>query len=359
MGFSTLRKYGTTHQYLISLALITVAVVTCYFSVELIGYRVVALVLLLVVSVLAMLFDILPVLITAVLSALTWNFFFIPPTFNFYIGNTEDALMFALYFVIALINAVLTFKIRQFERKAREKEEREKTIRLYSTLLSSLSHELKTPIATIIGSIDTIRENSSKISSDSRNELYQEIATAGLRLNRQVENLLSMSRLDAGVLQLKLDWCDVNELIHTVIKNNTEHAARHTIRFDVNDELPLFKIDRGLIEQVLHNILLNALQYTPPGTLIMIQAAQSNGSCQFTISDTGKGFPEEELQSVFEKFHRLPHSGAGGTGLGLSIARGFTEAHGGTVHLKNAPNGGAEFTITIPAEVSSIEAKNE
>jgi K+-sensing histidine kinase KdpD len=190
------------------------------------------------VSISAMLFDIFPVLMSSVLSALSWNFFFIPPILTFHIGTPEDALMFLMYFVIALINAVLTYKIREIEKKARDREEREQTIHLYDTLLNSLSHELRTPIATIIGSIDTIRENPGKLTDSNRDELHQEMEIAAFRLNRQVENLLSMSRLEAGTLQLRRDWCDVNELIYTVIKNNQADIQGRKIEFIENDQLP-------------------------------------------------------------------------------------------------------------------------
>src|SRR5690606_19001108 len=179
-----------------------------------------------------MLFDILPVLVTAVSSALIWNFFFIPPTFNLFISTPEDVLMFLMYFVIALINAVLTFKIRSVEKKARDKEKREKTIQLYNTMLNSLSHELRTPISAIIGAVDTIKENNVKLSNSNKNELIDEIEIAGLRLNRQVENLLNMSRLEAGVLDLNPDWCDLHELIHNVIKNNEPDSKLHIINFN-------------------------------------------------------------------------------------------------------------------------------
>lgn len=355
-----LKKYGSANQYLISLALVTLAAAISYFIVDFIGYRVVALLLLFVVSILAMLYDILPVLITAVLSALTWNYFFIPPTFNFHIGNTEDALMFAMYFVIALINAVLTFKIRQYEKKVRDKEEREKTIKFYDTLLSSLSHELRTPISTIIGAIDTIEENNGKISDYNRTELYREIAKAGFRLNRQVENLLNISRLEAGILKPKLDWCDVNELVYTVLRNNQDDALHHIIKFQANDKLPLFRLDRGLIEQVLQNIIQNALQHTPEGTAINIVVKQVPHACRIVISDNGLGFPDNALRAAFDKFYRLPNSTTGGTGLGLSIAKGFIEAHKGNIQLENNPTGGAKFTLEIPAGISSInDLKNE
>src|SRR5690606_38962600 len=245
--------------------------IACYFSVEYIGYQVVALILLLQVSILAMLFDIFPVLITAVLSALIWNFFFIPPLYNFTIGTPEDALMFLMYFVIAMINTVLTFKIRQFEKKAREKEERENTIKLYDTLLNSLSHEMRTPLATIIGSVDSIKENEHKLSDENRRELFSEIEIASFRLNRQVENLLNMSRLEAGVLQPKPDWCDFNALVFSIIKVYREEKISQTIVSEPNESLPLFNLDSGLLEQMFHNLIHNAVQYTPKNPLISIE----------------------------------------------------------------------------------------
>jgi two-component system sensor histidine kinase KdpD len=301
-----------------------------------------------------MLFDIFPVLIAAILSALIWNFFFIPPTLTLHIGTPENVLMFLMYFVVATINAVLTFKIRQVEKRNRKEEEKVKSIKLYNTLLNSLSHELRTPISTIIGAIDTIKDTGSKLTEDNRKELYSEIEIAGFRLNRQVENLLNMSRLESGNLKPNLDWCDVNELVYTIIKNKVEEAGRHTIIFNHDEGLPLFKTDRGLLEQILHSIIQNALQHTPEDSTITITVQDKDGLCLITISDNGPGLPEEELELVFQKFYRVSDSGTGGTGLGLSIAKGFTEALNGTLKLENLKSGGAKFSIRIPASTSAI-----
>lgn len=352
-------KYSIVNQYLISIMLIALTSIVSYFFVDFIGHRVVALILLLVVSISAMLFDIFAVLLTALLSALIWNFFFIPPTITFHIGTPEDALMFLMYFVVALINAVLTFKIREFEQKARSEEEKEKSIKLYNTLLNSLSHELRTPISTIIGAIDTIKHNETKLSDKNQKELFSEIEIASFRLNRQVENLLSMSRLNAGILKPNLDWCDMNELIFAVIQENEDEAANHIIDFEPNEDTPLFKTDQGLVEQILQNILHNALQYTAEKTLIKIEVHSTDHSCKISISDTGTGFPEDEIGLVFDKFYRLSRSATGGTGLGLSIAKGFTEALGGKIYLENLITGGAKFSIEIPAETASINQFNE
>jgi two-component system, OmpR family, sensor histidine kinase KdpD len=355
---SRFRKVHLGVQLAISIALITVIAIPSWFVSDLIGYRVVALLLLLAVSVLAMLFEIVPVLITAVVSAAAWIFFFIPPIFTFHISEPEDLLMALMYIAVALINVVLTTKIRQFEKETRDKQERENTIRLYNTLLNSLSHELRTPIATVIGAADTLGESDSMLSTEQKQELIAEIGIAGGRLNRQVENLLNMSRLESGTLKIKRDWCDVNELIYGVIEENRHIAGNHAIKFAQDEKLPLFRLDRGLLEQVVHNILHNAIQHTPASSSITITANQSQNNCVIIISDNGKGFPVNELESVFEKFYRLPHSSTGGTGLGLSIARGYVEAHGGKLSLRNIPEGGAEFRILIPAEASSIKVQS-
>ncbi len=354
------RSYSKISQYVISILLIAVTTIICFFSVDFVGYQAVALILLLAVSVNAILFDIFPVLLSALLSALIWNFLFIPPIFTFHIGNVEDTLMFLMYFVIALINAVLTFKIREFQQKIKEKENKEKSIKLYNTLLNSLSHELRTPISTIIGAIDTIKENPTRLSESNKNELFEEIEIASFRLNRHVENLLSMSRLEAGFIQPKKDWCDMNEIVFTSLKDFKNQSEDYKIEFTPNDNLPLFKLDSGLMEQILHNLIHNALQHTPKNSTIKIDIYQNENHCFITVSDNGKGFPEKEIDFVFNKFYRVNNSVSGGTGLGLSIVKGFVEAMNGSVNLKNLTEGGAKFTVKVPAETSYLNnIKNE
>lgn len=347
--FKKIRNYKQ-QQYILSISLVLLSSIFLYFFVDYIGYRVVALILLLIVSILAMLFDILPVLVTAFLSAIIWNFFFIPPTFTFHINNTEDTLMFLMYFVVASINAVLTYKIRQFEKKHRDKEEKEKTIKLYNTLLNSLSHELRTPISMIIGAIDTINDNKFKLTESNINELHSEIKISGYRLNKQVENLLNMSRLESDIIKPNIDWFDLNELITQIIEESKEDSQNHKIEFVPNENFPLIKSDRIFIEQIINNLIYNALNHTPNNTLIKIEVVFINNICKIIISDNGKGFPEKEIQNVFNKFYRLSDTKIGGIGLGLSICKGFTEALNGQIKLENIKQGGARFTINLPIE---------
>lgn len=353
MNFLTTRNLSLLHQYLLCIAMVLLTSLTCYLSAPFIGYKTVALLFLVMVAIAAMLFDILPVLSTAVLSAFIWNFFFIPPLFTFHIESTEDLLMFLLYFFIAMVNAVLTLKIRREEVKARDKEEKEHTIRLYNTLLNSLSHELRTPVSTIVGAVDTLKESREKLSVHNREELLNQIELAGIRLNRQIDNLLNMSRLETGMLKLHADWCDTNELINEVIQKRAVPATQ-TILFTPDEKMPLLKFDRGLIEQVLHNLLDNAINYTPDEAIIELAATYQNGKCVITVSDNGNGVPETEIAYLFDKFYRLPYSKTGGTGLGLSIVKGFTEAHNGTVKAENIAKGGVRFTVAFPAEASYL-----
>lgn len=368
------RQYkNKTAQYILSVSAVVIVSGFGFLITDLVGYHVTALLLLVTVSIAAVFFDILPVLLAAILSALIWDFFFIPPRYTFSVRSTEDALMLLMYFVIVLLNTVLTNRVRKIQEETMKKEEKEKTIKLYTTLLNSLSHELRTPISTIIGASDNLLSGSDRLSEKNKTELINEISTASLRLNQQVENLLNMSRLESGIIRLKKDWCEINELVYAVVKKLDGTTNHHLLKISVADDLPLFKLDFGLMEQVLYNILFNAIQYTPEGTTVLIDAhstdyiTEDKAGIEMTasklilsISDNGAGFPADEIEKVFDKFYRLQNSKAGGTGLGLSIAKGFVEAHNGTIKVQNWKGGGAEFVIEIPTATSYINAlKNE
>ena len=359
MSFLPTYRLGKTKQYTYSILAVLLVALLCFLLSAYIDYRVVAFILLVTVSLIAVSFDIRPVLVAAILSALIWDVFFIPPTFTLVVSNTEDAVLLAMYFIIAMINAVLTTRLRKMEELARQREERTKELRLYNTLLNSLSHELRTPIATIIGATDNLLENDARLSVSNRVVLLTEVSAAALRLNQQVENLLNMSRLESGYLQPSKDWCDIEELVHSIKRKFDDAKPGHSIQVTVQPELPLFLTDKTLLEQVLYNLVNNAVVHTPPGTSIHIQAGSQNGTLELTVEDTGTGFPEAEIGLVFEKFYRLKNTTATGTGLGLSIVKGFTEALGGTVSLENKEAGGARITVRIPAITSPSTMAHE
>lgn len=360
----------------IALAMLAVAAVAgiCFPFAEHIGYRSVALLLLLVVSVLAMRQGLPAVLTAATMSALTWDYFFIPPRYTFHIESAEDVLFMAMYFIVAVLNGIINLRLRQMETLRREKNERESSLKLYNTLFSSLSHDLRTPLAAVLGAADTLRESEAQLSENQRIKLLDEILSGSVRLSEQVENLLNMSRIEAGMIHPKKAWCDVSDLVFGIVKKNAQGHPEHRVEVAIPDDFPLVQLDFGLTEQILQNLLANALRHTPPGTQVRFNAKlfknerghfeaddlasglrsirdKTDHRLILEVSDTGPGFPREEMERVFDKFYRPGGTKADGTGLGLFVARGFTEAQGGEISLRNLPGSGACFTLEFPTAI--------
>ncbi len=356
-------------QYTLAVASIAATSAICYILARYLGYQSVSLILLFMVSILATFLGIGPVLLAASLSAFIWDVFFIPPRYTIHIERTEDILMLGMFFIIALVNGVLTTRVRKQERFARDREERtnalyqltkdlsatankaqflEESDKLYKTLFNSISHELRIPVATIMGASDSLL--SSGHPEEIRVELLTEILKASERLNRLIENLLNMSRLEGGRIKPRPDWHDIHDLVNEVCENLKEELSRFKVQVNIPEDMPLVKIDFGLMEQVLYNLVHNASQYAPASTEIGISAFYNEGFLNLHITDRGPGFPENEISLIFNKFYRVGGSKPGGTGLGLSIAKGFVEAHRGMITVENRSDGGALFIISIPAE---------
>jgi len=224
--------------------------------------------------------------------------------------------------------------------------------KLYKTLFNSISHELRIPVATIMGASDTLL--TTDYSQETRKKLYSEINTASIRLNRLIENLLNMSRLESGRITSHPDWCDVHDLANSVTEALADELSSFRMDVIIPTDMPLVLIDYGLTEQILHNLLLNATQHSEPGSQIRLKFFYDNEMLNIQVMDRGTGFQDSELPSLFNKFYRGKNARAGGTGLGLSIVRGFVKAQMGTVTDENRKNGGALFTIKLPVEISDI-----
>jgi two-component system sensor histidine kinase KdpD len=189
---------------------------------------------------------------------------------------------------------------------------------------------------------------------ETRKELFQEINKAAERLNRLIENLLNMSRLDSGRMTARIDWCDLHDLANKVIQSLSTELKPFNLHCILPDDMPLVQLDYGLMEQVLHNLLLNATQHAPEGSNIRIKFFYDNGFLYIQVMDRGPGFSASDLPMVFNKFYRGELAVAGGTGLGLSIVKGMVEAHNGSIKAENRENGGARITIKIPTKISDI-----
>jgi two-component system, OmpR family, sensor histidine kinase KdpD len=348
------KRHSKSKQYLFSIIITVLVSAICFGLSGILGYRVVALILLLTVSLLAITFDILPVLFAAALSAFIWNFFFIPPRFTFHVYTTEDTILLIMYFVIAMINAVLTYKIRQVEKISRLKEEKANSVKLYNTILNSLSHELRTPLAAIIGATDNLQAND-HLTKENREQLIAEISKASLRLNQQVENLLNISRLESGHIKPKNDWCDVIELVYDVVNRVEENNPGRRIHVSIDQNLPLCSLDKGMLDQVIYNLLNNAAIHTGSNSRIDISVTCLVDILNIVIEDTGMGFTDVEIEDVFNKFSRSKDTKTSSSGLGLSIVKGFTEAMSGSVELEKTNSHGSRFVISIPVKTSFIK----
>jgi len=232
--------------------------------------------------------------------------------------------------------------------EAKEAEVRIESERLRNALLSSVSHDLRTPLATITGAISAILEDGERLDAATRRELLESVRDEGDRLNRLVQNLLEMTRLESGALALRKAWHPLEEIIGAALSRLNTQLAGRRVTTRVPPDLPLVAIDDVLIEQVLINLLDNTLKYTPAGTPIEVIATAGEQNVTVEIADHGPGLPPGEEDKVFDKFYRADAGAGRGAGLGLAICRGIVQAHGGRIWAQNLPGGGVAFLFTLP-----------
>ena len=225
------------------------------------------------------------------------------------------------------------------------------TEHLRSALLTSISHDLKTPLASVLGSASTLRELNEKLTDSEQAELLSTIIEESERLNRFIANLLDMTRLESGAVTPKLAPHDVSEIIGSTLQRTTKILRNHSVRLDLATDVPMVSVDAVLFEQVLFNLLDNAAKYAGSGTTVFIRTWRDRDSVVLQILDEGEGIPQDDLEHIFDKFYRVPKADQirPGTGLGLAISRGFVEAMNGTIVAANRSDRlGAAFTIRLP-----------
>jgi two-component system sensor histidine kinase KdpD len=318
-----------------------------------VGVHATALIYLLAVVLLGLFVQRGPILLAASLSALVWDYFFLPPVFAFRVSHFEDALLLGMYFIVAIILGQLTTRIRAQQEAEREAKLIAESERLGKSLLDTMTHEIRTPIAVIKSAAGNLIEFQDVPLSSSQQRTIAEIHEALERLNRLVGNVFDVTRLDSGYFRPKISSCDVRDLVQVAVKETKKELAEHRLTVDVEPNVPLLApMDFVLTQQSLMILLSNAAFHTPPKTPVSLKVQRRANQLVFEVSDRGPGILEESLPRVFEKFYRAPNAKAGGTGLGLSLAKGFIEAQGGQVEARNAPNGGAAFTIRLQLAAS-------
>ena len=221
--------------------------------------------------------------------------------------------------------------------------------RTRSLLLSSVSHDLRTPLSVITGATSSLLADGAPLSAPLRRELVETIAEEAQRLNRLVGNLLDMTRLESGAMPVRREWHSLEEVVGSALGRLESRMQGRDVAVRLAPGLPLVQLDDVLIGQVLFNLVENALKYTPPGSPIEIGAALVDGTLRIEVADRGPGLPPGQEESVFEKFYRGRREGdPSGVGLGLSICRGIVEAHGGAISAANRDDGGVRFLVLLP-----------
>ncbi len=227
------------------------------------------------------------------------------------------------------------------------------TERLRDALLSTISHDLRTPLVSIIGAVSSLLTYGATYDESARRELLLTIQEEAERLNRFVSNLLDMMRLESGALEPKREWVEIGDVIGTALSRLTHTLNQHQLAVEVDPNLPMLRLDFVLAEHVLVNLLENAAKYSPPQTTIHVRARREGPSIVLEVADEGIGIPPSERERIFDKFYRVQRGDrqGAGTGLGLSICRGIIEAHGGHISASSPANGkGTIFTVTLPVE---------
>ena len=348
---------ASLRQYLSAVLGVAALTVGCWLLTPVTGYGAISLIFLLGVLLAGMVLSRGPVLLVAALSALSWNFLFIPPLFTLHIDKVEDALTFATYFIIAITVGSLTAQLKEREHLAAQVQLARESERLRKTLLDCVSHELKTPLAAIgAASQELVRAAPNVQDAETLKQLAREIHDGSRRLNRVVNNLLDMNRLESGVIRPKQEWCDVRELLQSAVEIERESINGREVKLDVPENIPLALLDHTLIEQAVAKLLANVGSHTPSRQPIEVDAEYKNDELSISVTDRGPGLPPELVERLFEKFYRGDGRKTGGLGLGLSIARGFVEAHGGQLTAANRDGGGARFTIRLPVRVTDGNA---
>ncbi len=238
----------------------------------------------------------------------------------------------------------------RYRLQAHAAEDLERSEKLYQTILNSVSHEIKTPITAIVGLVSALEDEKIAGNAAARKPMLDELSEAAERLDREVTNILDMSRLSSGVISLKKEWFEARELAEACAAKLAHKLRGRSLKMDFPEDLPFMHADFSLMEQAVGNLLANALNHTPPDVAIVMSAARKNAELVIRVEDKGPGIPSEYMGKVFDRFFRVPGTPAGGTGLGLAIAKAVSELHGGKISVAKAPGGGTVFDITLPVE---------
>jgi two-component system sensor histidine kinase KdpD len=286
-------------------------------------------------------------IVNAAGSVTAFYYFSVPYHDSFVLQDPNYLITLIAMLAVTLVISTLTFKVRAQAAKAIEAEIAIQAEQTRSSLLSAVSHDIKTPLASIYGAATSLLEEEQRFEPAERHELIQSIADEAQRLNHVVTNLLEMTRLDSGA-EIRRDWYPLEEIVGAALSRLEGALRGRTVTTLIPVGLPLIYVDEVLIQQVFINIFENAANYTPPGVPIEVSAEVHGRNIIVLVRDAGPGFVAGEEERIFEKFYRGRNKAIRGAGLGLPIARAIVEKHEGTITASNSRRGGALFTIELP-----------
>jgi K+-sensing histidine kinase KdpD len=300
-------------------------------------------------------FGIGPAVLTAVVGVLVFDFVFVPPAMAFSVADPKDVLTLAVMIAVAAVAGVLAERLRRQIRDARRQTEIEQ---LRNTLLSALSHDLRTPLNALVGASNALCEN--RLEPGERREFSHMVAAEAGRLNRLVGNLLDLTRLESGRVSAKLTPQAIDEVIGSALCRLERRLQGRQVRTNVPEAIPFASFEPVLIEQVIINLVENVIRHTPAESPVEISGWSDDGEIRLEVADRGPGVPPGDEERVFERLYRGRggERGDGGVGLGLTICRAILTAHEGRIWLENRPGGGAvvSFTLPIGPRASDVQA---
>ncbi len=282
-----------------------------------------------------------PALVAASVAVAAFDFCFVPPRFTFVIVDAQHAVTFVVMFATGLAIATLTERLQRQQALARQADLRARTEEVRSSLLSSVSHDLRTPLAVITGAATSARD--SAVPFAARQELLATVVDEARRLERMLGNLLHLTRMETGLAPVR-EWVPIDELVGGALTRVERMVGDRVVEVDVPPEIAV-PVDPVLLEQALINLIENAIRNGAPP--ISIAAARIGDRVVIEVRDRGPGIKAGDEERVFEKFFRA--SAAPGAGLGLAVVRAIVRAHGGDIHASNQPDGGARFVVELPA----------
>lgn len=291
--------------------------------------------------------------LASVISVLAFNFLFTIPRFTLRAYDPSYPVTFGIMFLVALITGSLASRMKEYARESAQAAMQIEKEQLRADLLRSISHDLRTPLTSISGNASNLLSNENEFSQETRMQIYGDIYDDSMWLIKLVENLLSVTRIEDGRMDLRMSAELMDEVIAEAMRHTDRNRDGRKIEVSSDEEFILGKMDARLIVQVVINLVDNAVKYTPEGAQIRIHTGKKDGMVVVSVSDTGPGIPDEQKSKVFDMFYTGTNRAADGRrslGLGLGLCRSIIRVHGGEIWVSDNKPQGAVFTFTLPAE---------